>query len=598
MRIKITLLVLCLVLSGMLQAQEFETRQGEIGWRLYQEVAQDEASQSSNIALSPASISRVLASVYLGAEGATAVEMRQVLGWENVSHAALIAHFGEAPSSAYRAQNFLAIDREIKVRDAYRKQYTALKGELLSVDFKYEPAAAIRAVNARVKEATQGKVTELLPTNAADDRTKMIAINTLTLDAKWATPFAVASTTLSEFTAHDGHTFTVPMMRKDVELKYAETADLQLVELPYATPGLKMVLLLPSRSQDYNDWEAGLAWSRIAALQEVAQPAAVDLYLPKFEQGASIDLTNYMRNLGLSLSFSEAANFTGISQYNTFLSAMQQQVQIAVTEQGTQAAAATAAVMSSKGLSMGRKLFLANRPFLYFIQDEATGELLFAGRYLQPSQKNVALAAQADPSDSAPFLHVVSHGETLYQIAKLYQLTVDDLLAVNDLNEPVIHAGQKLTIATRYNSKGAKPVKRGADVVHPYQNDDWTPRSVAAPNTAAKSGQHVVQSGETLYSIAHRYGLKVNELQALNCLRDAQLNAGAVLLVAPKAYDATQEYIVKSGDSLSKIVKAFQLDQFHPQALTLIRVLNDLDSDLIYINQKLKLPLAFDCGAK
>lgn len=611
MSINITMIGFCMVICCNLLAQSPVGAQA-LNWRIYQQVATETATQGQNMALSPASISRVLAGVYLGAEGATAQEMASVLGWSGLTESALVARYQPLDRAGLRSQGVMAIDREVKLLDGFREQYQSLGGDLLAVDFKYHPQDATKAINERVKAATKGRIPQLLAENAIDERTKMIALHTLMFEAKWRAPFEANQTMLSDFVAADGATYAVNMMKQGISVRYADTQTEQLIELPYATPGLKMVVLLPKEGSAYAAWERGLTWARIEALQQVAQVASVEVYLPKFEQQAHIDLADYMRKMGLNLTFSEAANFTKISQYNTFLSAMLQTVHIAVKEDGTTAAAATAAVMSSKGLHLGRKLFLANRPFLYFVQDEATGELLFVGRYLQPTQAAVSLAAQLSPAEKAPFLHIVSPGETLYQIAKIYQLSVDDLLGINNLEEPVIKVGQKLTIASRYTTKGGRPNANATapQVVHAYQKPKaqatWTPRGVQQPvaaanpssATAASPHEHRVQPGETLYSIARRYQLSVNELQVLNCLQDATLSVGAILVIAPQAYTATQEYRVKSGDSLSKIAKAHQLDTSHPQAVKLIQLLNGLDSDMIYVDQKLILPLAERCGTK
>ena len=121
----------------------------------------------------------------------------------------------------------------------------------------------------------------------------------------------------------------------------------------------------------------------------------------------------------------------------------------------------------------------------------------------------------ATPTPQGPHIHVVQPGQTAWAIAARYGLSLDDLLWLNGLPpEPVLHPGDELIVR-----------------LAPGQ----TPPPTPTPPTT-----HVVQSGETAWSIAARYGLSLEELLALNGLQgDPILFPGDELVIRRPAPTAT-----------------------------------------------------------
>ena len=98
--------------------------------------------------------------------------------------------------------------------------------------------------------------------------------------------------------------------------------------------------------------------------------------------------------------------------------------------------------------------------------------------------------AEGAPPDAGPVVHVVRRGETLYSIARRYGTTVGAIMRANNLRSYTIYVGQRLTIPVSGSSRYA-----------------------AAPGPAQPTGTsstyYVVQPGDTLYSIARRFGTTV-----------------------------------------------------------------------------------------
>ena len=153
--------------------------------------------------------------------------------------------------------------------------------------------------------------------------------------------------------------------------------------------------------------------------------------------------------------------------------------------------------------------------------------------------------------------YVVKSGDTLWSIAKKYGVSVDELKEKNNLNSNALSINQVLLIPT-----------------------------VLEEVPEEETGEYyTVVSGDTLYSIANKYGLTVDELKSLNNLSSNLLSVGQRLLVKPTTASTTEEtYTVKKGDNLYQI--ALQFDT----TVDALKTLNGLTSNLLSIGQVLKIP--------
>ncbi len=153
--------------------------------------------------------------------------------------------------------------------------------------------------------------------------------------------------------------------------------------------------------------------------------------------------------------------------------------------------------------------------------------------------------------------YVVKSGDTLWSIAKKFGVTVDELKEKNNLASNALSINQVLLIPTE-------------DEVSVPEGDYYT-----------------VKKGDTLYGIANKYGLTVDELKALNNLSSNLLSVGQKLLVKSNVSNnepSVETYTVKKGDNLYQI--ALQYDT----TVDALKTLNGLTSNLLSIGQVLKIP--------
>lgn len=149
--------------------------------------------------------------------------------------------------------------------------------------------------------------------------------------------------------------------------------------------------------------------------------------------------------------------------------------------------------------------------------------------------------------------YVVKKGDSLWSIARANGLTVDELKSLNNLSSNVLHVGDTLLISS-------------ADSTGDDGNDNY----------------YVVKSGDTLWSIARKYNLSVNELKALNNLSSNALSVGQRLIVGK---ESSNDYVVSAGDTLWAIARKFNV------SVDDIKALNNLSSNNLSIGMVLKIPL-------
>jgi len=119
-------------------------------------------------------------------------------------------------------------------------------------------------------------------------------------------------------------------------------------------------------------------------------PLKVDVWMPRFKFTWESDLKQILSSLGMAVAFSEnEANFTKInSDGHLFITKVKHKTYIDVNEEGTEAAAATSVGIGLTSAGPGGPEFHAVRPFLFFITEEDTGAILFAGKVENPFLAN------------------------------------------------------------------------------------------------------------------------------------------------------------------------------------------------------------------
>ena len=364
---KILSILLCLVLLGCTALAEASPAGEKLGFALLKELY----AGDGNVMLSPASLTMALGMAAEGAEGETLAAILRALGAEDAS--ALSNVVPEEIKSANAA--FVAQGLELK--EAYIDRLNEAYGaEWFELD-----AEVVEKVNAWVAEHTDGLIDRLL-SDAPDPQTGLILINAIAMDAKWAKPFEAYNTIEDSFHAPEGDV-TVEMMYQQDFFDYVERDGLQIIRLPYADGALSMWIALPGEgvSIGLDGLLDALAEQGMAYLKDGAQEREVDLFLPKFDLTTENSLSDALKALGVEAPFGSDADFSGVSEVPLRIDEILQKVRVQLDEEGTKAAAATAAMVACMAMLPEEEPveMRVDRPFAFVIADGETDSVCFAG---------------------------------------------------------------------------------------------------------------------------------------------------------------------------------------------------------------------------
>ncbi len=358
--------------------------------------------KEGNLFFSPYSISLALAMTYAGARGETEDQMASALRFtlpQGQLHAALSEL---ATQLASRGQGARGKDGEgfrLNIVNALWGQEgypflpefldllaTYYGASLTLLDFAGDPEAARVTINDWASEQTEGRIEDLVPPGVIDTLTRLVLTNAIYFNAAWALPFEPDMTEDGPFYLLDGGEVTVPFMRETESLAYAEGDGYQAVELYYDGHEMSMVILLPGAGQ-FESFEGAMNADQVAAVLERLHRRQVTLALPRFEFESSFSLKEALTALGMPDAFTAAADFSGMTGNRELsISEVIHKAFVSVDEAGTEAAAATAVMMTlSSALPETPVDLTVDRPFLFVIRDVHTGTLLFVGRVVDPT---------------------------------------------------------------------------------------------------------------------------------------------------------------------------------------------------------------------
>lgn len=257
---------------------------------------------------------------------------------------------------------------------------------IVRADFVNAPNVATAAINAWAAQKTDNRIQNLVPLGALNANTSMVLANAILFKGGWQVPFPAGATQNAPFNTYGGGSTSVPFMNLVASFPYAKVAGAQAVDLPFTGNDVSMLILVPDAGT-IDSWQAGLTPTVLNGIvAQLSGSSTYQLSLPRFSFFSSPDIAGTLKSLGMTDAFSKsAADFSGIDgQPNLYISALMQQADVSVDENGAAAAAATVVVVSPTSVVQNppqpQFSLNVNHPFLFFIRERSTGTILFMGR--------------------------------------------------------------------------------------------------------------------------------------------------------------------------------------------------------------------------
>lgn len=340
-------------------------------------------NRNKNIMLSPTSLNFALGMIAEGAKGETKEALKEYLGTDDFAAYAkqymenIKKYNSDEENYGYKSKLKIAdavwADDDLKLQDAFKKSVSSnFSAKVENLDFSNTDKTCKR-INKWCDKNTEGLIPKIITPDTISKDTELCLTNSLYFESGW-----------------NGDPWTVSNKKEKFgdkeKTKYMTCAGDRYYENDKATAfgrnyanGLSFIGILPNEEGDFTLEDLDIE----SLLKSEPEYDEVDCKMPKLNFETSATLNDMLSDLGLENIFSNDADFSGIADKNTKVSAVLQKTKLELDENGTKAAAVTATVMecmSAMAPDPVVKSVELTRPFAFLIFDEMNNEILFMGK--------------------------------------------------------------------------------------------------------------------------------------------------------------------------------------------------------------------------
>ena len=343
----------------------------------------------SNV-VSPMSVTYLMAMLANGAEASTREEIMDAIGAKdfdidemNAFYAYLIRRAKTADKqTALNIANYIALNKEFKLKKKFASTIAdSYQGAVESLDFT-NPESTKR-INGWCSEHTNNMIPTII--DQVEPSAVAYILNAIYFNGTWTDKFDKNNTKKEQFNGYTRDIMYVDMMHRNAKYYYTSNDVYSAVTLPYGSGAYSMTVILPNEGKFITDLTRTLNADTIASLRRNMEECLVDLKLPRFTTEMKLPLKGIVAKLGAPSMFDATrAEFSSFANGNVYVSEMLQKAKIEVSEEGTKAAAVTMGMVkltSMRPQEPRRVDFHCDRPFVYMIQDNYTGAILFMGQF-------------------------------------------------------------------------------------------------------------------------------------------------------------------------------------------------------------------------
>jgi serpin B len=219
----------------------------------------------------------------------------------------------------------------------------------------------------------------------------MVLVNAIYFYGGWNKEFLKEDTRTADFWQNNGQSVKADFMNAEYNMFYASNENFELLSIPYEKSEATMLVFLPHSKENFERTLNTLSFESYNSLVDQLKQQKVNVTLPKFTMTAEFELKETLSEMGMPIPFSDAADFSAMSAQDELkIDKVIHKAFVDVSEKGTEAAGATAVVITTKSAMPDKEqviYFKADHPFVFMIKDNATGQILFAGVLNRPEKQ-------------------------------------------------------------------------------------------------------------------------------------------------------------------------------------------------------------------
>ena len=350
----------------------------------------DAMPTDENYMISPFSLRMALVMAANGADGETQAEILAALGIDdldafNRAAAAFIASSNANELVEFNIANSIWLNEDFFGCDefGFSEDYKRVIADYFAgIAERVNAQDGADIVNAWISEQTRDRINDVVREDVFDVDSDVIAllVNAIYFNGNWAVPFDTDLTSDDIFTDRNGVESTIPFMVQTGRFSFYENDYFKMLAKSYEDENIRMYFVLPKVDER-------LPFYMFENAIDNMQRRDVKLRLPRFTTESLHDnLVDILQDMGIQKAFDSDADFLNMFTeipfgLSIFIGDILQKTFIEVDEEGTEAAAATVIEMVPESEPPPPIPFYCDRPFIYFIRDDATNNILFMGEF-------------------------------------------------------------------------------------------------------------------------------------------------------------------------------------------------------------------------
>ena len=334
----------------------------------------------SSFVVSPMSLNCAIAMAGNGAAGRTLQEIERLVGPIAVANSFFKKYHAALPHNEYSncgIFNYLAVNpKDPNKKDFTDKISTIYDACVKPIDFANPKS--VKQINDWFCRQLQDESLNVV--KEPDAETSLLLANVLDFRAFWSSPFNNEFTDDEDFTTDNGEILQIPMMYcQERTCLYTENASFKAVSLSYLGSCYRMLLVLP-KTEKLSKLTSAMTSNTFSNILNSLKEKEVELSLPRFRCVGDMEVKEMLSKVIPSAFDVQKANFRAICELPTWINEISHKTSIEVTEQGTKARSITVESFLVKAETENPK-FIANRPFMYIVYDDATHAIMLTGQF-------------------------------------------------------------------------------------------------------------------------------------------------------------------------------------------------------------------------